>query len=38
MLHTKFQDHRPVGSRANVFKDFYHYGPGGHIGQVTQTR
>ena len=33
MMHTKFQGHRPFGSREeDFFKDFTIYGHGGHLG------
>ena len=38
MLHTKFQGHRPFGSREEDFlKVFTIYGHGGHLGHVTRT-
>ena len=36
MLHAKFEDHRPSGSREK-FKVFTIYGHGGHLGHVTWT-
>ena len=36
MLHTKFQGHRPLGSREEKFlKDFTIYGYGGHFGHMN---
>ena len=32
MPHTKFQDHRPFGSREDFFKVVTIYGYGGHLG------
>ena len=39
MLHTKFQDHRSIGSGEEDFlKVFLPYiGDGGHVGHVTWT-
>ena len=37
MLHTKFQGHRPFGSREDFFKVFTIYEHGSHIGHVTWT-
>ena len=40
MLHTKFQGHRPFGSREEdflIFKVFIIYGHGGYLGYVTRT-
>ena len=34
MLHTKFQGQLVLRKKI-FFKDFYHYGHGGHIGHVT---
>ena len=34
MLHTKFQGHRPFGSRVEEFKIFTINGHGGHLGQT----
>ena len=39
MLHTKFHENRPAGSREEDFlKVFTIYGHGGHLGHVTQIR
>ena len=35
MLHTKFCQNRPTGSREDFLRDFTIYGRGGHLGQVT---
>ena len=38
MLPTKFQGHRPFGSREeDFFKVFTIYGRGSHVGHVTST-
>ena len=38
MLHTKFQNQRPSGSREkNVLKVFVIYSHGGHLAHVTWT-
>ena len=38
MLHSKFQDHRTLGSGEEDFlKIFTIYGHGGHHGHVTKT-
>ena len=37
MLHTKFRENRPAGSGEEDFwRVFTIYGPGGHLGHVTQ--
>ena len=36
MLYTKFQGHRPLGSK-KIFEGFTIYGPGSHLGHVTQN-
>ena len=37
MLHIKFQDSRPFGSREEDFLNvFAIYSPGGHLGHVTR--
>ena len=35
MQHTKFQGHRHFGSGEEIFKGFYIYEPGSHLGHVT---
>ena len=36
MLHTKFRENRPAGSRVeDLLRVFTIYGHGGHLGQVT---
>ena len=35
MLYTKFQGHRPFGSRKDLLRFLTIYGHGGHFDQVT---
>ena len=37
MLHTKFRENQPAGSgEGDFWRVFTIYGPGGHLGHVTQ--